>query len=251
MTKSARCVNRSRRSQFWRLNPLGLLIVSAFAFFWWGGAELMQRIQQNQSEELAGRSAPPGNYPQPSQAVVNNNKTAALQLAPNLEGAAVIYPKEVDALVSADGRFRTDLSLGELARLLRVDPQTIAKRPSTAEIDPEAVLFTVAVGRLSANAKAQARRTREVQARMGIHPSAVGDEWTQTKLSFSLSALLRPNEDQRLVLDAILGSALHLPREPGAKINAVPLMYDRPDEQPTFDGGFLPLEPQQQCSISQ
>ena len=38
---------------------------------------------------------------------MNNNRTAALQLPPNLEGTAVIYPEEVDALVTPTAPFVT------------------------------------------------------------------------------------------------------------------------------------------------
>ncbi len=96
--------------------------------------------------------------------------------------------------------------------------------------------------RLTEKAKTQARRVREFQVRMGVPASAVGDEWQLSKLTFSLNDLIRPDQHQMHVLDAIRRSALHSGKNPGAKFNAEPLLIDRDDEQPVFAGGYLPLE---------
>ena len=88
---------------------------------------------------------------------MNKNKDVQLRLPPDLDGTAVVYPIEVDRLVGPDGSFCTDLSLSDLAGLLNVDPQTIARKGSNNEVDPDAVLFTAVMGRLSEQAKALAR----------------------------------------------------------------------------------------------
>lgn len=147
--------------------------------------------------------------------------------------------------MGSDGHFRTSLSLRELASLLSVDPRKIAKKGSKNEIDPESVFLTAVLGRSSEKAKAQARRIREIRPLHGLPEWAVGDDWMQTKLPFSLNSLIHPNDDQKLVLDSIQHSALKRLRQPGAKINAVPLeSIPEGEDLKSFQihGGFLPLE---------
>jgi hypothetical protein len=223
-------------------NSLGLLLVCAAALFWWAGHEFLERSHKNNAREKAGYSPPPENAPPLSQSAKNNNATAELRLPVDLEGTAVLYPQEVDGLVRPDGTFRTNLSLSEFARVLRVDARMIARNGSNVEVDPDAVLFNAVAGRLSEKAKAQARRTREKQVRLGMVGWAVGEEWVHTKLCFSLNVLIHPSADQKSVLDAISRSA-RLLREPGAKVSAAPLLFDRKGEQADFFPGFLPLEP--------
>jgi hypothetical protein len=237
---------RFRSLRFVQWNSVRFLLVCAVGFFWWVGGELVHELVKNSIEDEAARSSPPDSYPKPKLFVVNKNKDAQLRLPPDLDGTAVVYPIEVDRLVGPDGSFCTDLSLSDLAGLLNVDPQTIARKGSNDEVDPDAVLFTAVTGRLSEQAKALARRKREIQIQDGLPPSAVVEDWVQTKLSFSLKALKHPSADQKLVLDSIRHSALGLPRQPGAKTNAAPLMTIADGEQPTdfnFTGGSLPLEP--------
>ncbi len=223
-------------------HSLGFLLVCFGALSWWAGKEFLQRTRSNDPREKPGYSPPLKSAPPPSPSAQNNNANAALGLAPDLEGTAVLYPEKVARLVRHDGEFRTDLSLDELATILKVDRQTIAKKGSTVEVDPDAVLFTAVAARLTEKAKARARRAREIQVRMGMPASAVGDEWQLTKLKFSLNDLIRPDQHQMHVLDAIRRSALHSRKNPGAKFNAEPFLIDRVDEQPVFVGGYLPVE---------
>jgi hypothetical protein len=126
-----------------------------------------------------------------------------------------------------------------------IDPQTIAKRGSKNEIDPEAVLFEAVTGRLSERAKAESRRLREIEMREGWPVSAFGHEWVTVDFPFSLTILKHPNQEQQAVLDAISRSARGLKREPGAKTNAVPLLSVPEGGQFRgfkFTGGHLPLE---------
>jgi hypothetical protein len=184
--------------------------------------------------------------PKPSRALVSNNKAAALLLPVNLEGAAVAYPQEVAALVDANGKFRTELSLDELARVLSIDPQTIADRGSKNEIASEAVLFRALTGRLSERAKARSRRRRETELH-GLQPVlAEPDEWVMVYVPFSLNSLRHPNPEETVILDAISRSARDLVREPGAKANAIPVPPVHEGGRFAsfeFAGGYLPLEP--------
>ena len=71
---------------------------------------------------------------------------------------------------------------------------------------------------------------------------AVGEGWVTRELPFTLNALKYPDDEEKIVLNAISQSARQLPREPGAKIHATPL--SRPEMQPErlrFFAGYLPL----------
>ena len=120
---------------------MGFLLVCTAGLFWWGGAGFLRRSQSNDVSEKTAYSPPPENVPPPSPAVEINTRTVELHLPRDLEGTAVLYPEEVDGLVSPDGGFRTNLSLHEIARILRIDPENIARKGPHAEVDPDAVLF--------------------------------------------------------------------------------------------------------------
>jgi hypothetical protein len=232
--------------RFARWRSTGTLLVGMAGLLWWLSGEYAHRFDQNRIEEKAGFSPPSERIPKLSRAVVNNNEAALLQLPVNLEGTAVAYPEEVDGLVGADGEFRTDLSLSEMASVLRIDPQTIPQRGSKTEIDSKAVLFEAVTGRLSERAKAKSRRMREIERREGRPVSAFGHEWVTVAFPFSVTTLNHPNHEEQVVLDAISRSARGLKREPGAKTNAVPLPSVRQGGRFRgfeFAGGYLPLEP--------
>ena len=161
---------RFRIPRFVQRNSIRFLLVCAAGFFWWVGGELVHELVKNSIEDEAARSSPPHNYPEPKLFVVNKNKDAQLRLPPDLDGTAVVYPIEVDRLVGPDGSFCTDLSLSELAGLLNVDPQTIARKGSNHEIDPDAVLFTAVTGRLSEQAKALAQQSGRSRSRTVCPP---------------------------------------------------------------------------------
>jgi hypothetical protein len=220
-------------------------MVGAAGLLWWLAGEYAHRFDQHRIEEKTGYSPPSERRPKPSWAEVNNNETVELHLRVNLEGTAVAYPAQVDRLVDADERFRTELSLNEMASVLRIDPQKFAKRRSKNEIDPEVVLFEAVTGRLSERAKARSRQRREIEIREGWPVSAFGHEWVTAAFPFSLNALRDPNQEQKVVLDAISCSARGLKRQPGAKTHAVALPQDSQGGLGVFkfEGGFLPLEP--------
>jgi hypothetical protein len=216
-----------------------VLLVGTAGLFWWVGCEYAQQFRLNPVGKKNGYFSPSERIPGPSPVAQANNKAAELRLPVNLEGTAVAYPEEVAALVSADGKFHTELSLKEMAGVLRVDPRTIAKRGSRTEVDPEAVLFQAVTGRLSERAKVESRRLRATDEQ-GLGPVMdESDQWVTVEYRFTLNSLRHPSPVQELILDAISRSARGLMREPGAKVNAVPLPF------PVFNfaGGYLPLEP--------
>ncbi len=232
--------------RFVQRNSVGALLVGTAALFWWVGGEYAQRFGQDRIESRPGNSPPSESIRKPSRAVANNNKAAERKLHVNLEGTAVVYPEEVDALAAADGSFRTELSLNEMASALRIDPKSIANPRSRHEIDPAAVLFKAVTGRLTDQTKVQSRRMREIELRGGPAASTAGWEWVTVEFPFSLNALKHPNREQKVVLDAISQSARGLERQPGAKTNAVPLPSIPEGGRPEpfeFAGGHLPLEP--------
>jgi hypothetical protein len=235
---SAGRVYLARVSQIARWNSARMLLIGAGALFWWLGCEYVQRF---------GRYSPPSQaIPKPSQTVVSNNQAALLGLPVNLDGTAVVYPQQVDGLVASDGEFRTELSLHEMASALSLDPRTIARPGSKDEIDPDATLFTAVTGRLSEPAKARSRRLREIEY-ADIQPALVNpDEWLTLDAPFSLNVLRHPNQEQRMILEAISRSARGVMRQPGAAVNAVPVPSLRAGGRPKaveFAGGYLPLEP--------
>jgi hypothetical protein len=237
--------DRTRVFRFARFNSVGVLMVVTVTLFWWLGSELMSDVGQNRAEERTGYSPPLQAMPKISQLARDNIEIAGLHLAVDLEGTAVAYPEEVNGLVGPDGKFRADLSVDEMARILKIDSKKIAKRGSQTEIDPEAELFTAVTGRLSESAKAHSRQLREIEASLGHARSAVGHEWVETEVSFSLNILMHPNQDQTEILDSISRAARTVKRQPGAKINATPVMAEPGGGRPNvfqFTGGFLPLE---------
>ena len=164
--------------RFVQWNSVRFLLVCAVGFFWWVGGGLVHELVRIQSKMRPRSFLAAGQLPEAKLFVVNKNKDAQLRLPPDLDGTAVVYPIEVDRLVGPDGSFCTDLSLSDLAGLLNVDPQTIARKGSNDEVDPDAVLFTAVTGRLSEQAKALARRER-IQIQDGLPPSAVVEDWVQ------------------------------------------------------------------------
>jgi hypothetical protein len=212
-------------------------LVGTAGLFWWLSFEYVRHF--------GGYTAPSEGISKSLLALDSNNEAAALHLPANLEGTAVVYPQAVAALVGADGEFRTELSLNAIASILKIDPQTIARRGSKNEIDPEAALFTAVTGRLSERAKARIRRLREKEYVDTGSAPVNPDEWLTVEVPFSLNTLRHRNAEQKLILDAISRSARGLVREPGAKANAVPLPFlhaGRQSEGFEFAGGYLPLE---------
>ena len=64
------------------------------------------------------------------------NMIAASQLARDLDGMAVVYSDDVDRFAAPEGGYRTDLPLGRIAEILKVEERAIGKNGSTTEIEP-------------------------------------------------------------------------------------------------------------------
>ncbi len=136
-----------------RWNSVGLLLIAATCLLWWIGRDQRSSSDGRNNDELTGYSPPPPGMPRQRRADANN-RNAELGLAVNLDGIAVLYPELADGLVAPDGRFRTELSLLEMSRVLQIDPLSIAKTGTTDEVDPGAVLFTAVTGTLTDRVKA-------------------------------------------------------------------------------------------------
>jgi hypothetical protein len=251
LTKTAGFVARSAfATRLWRLvswNSVGLLLLAAVLAFIGLAAELArQQAGLKADGQKDGYSPPLPNVPPLSRAVIRNNIDAALKRPANLDGKAVGYPAEVDHIVrEEDGLFLLDLSLDEMSNKLRVARSRIAKRGSPGEIDPDAVLFVVVVGRVTEPSKANARYLRKKEAIERLGMSEGGYDWDTAEVAFTLRALRQPNAEQAEILEAISRSARILPRVPGLKINAVAVQSVAEGGRPEpfgFTGGFLPLE---------
>ncbi len=232
-----------RRNLLLRFNALWVLAAGA-ALLWLSGSGSWRSNPGLQNEGTLAYVPPHAGAPKLSRAAVNNNDAAELKLAPDLEGVAVIYPEQVDGLISADGSFRTDLAPEKMAAVLRINHAALRKERS-AELDPDATLFTAIIGRLSARAKALSRRVRESEARAGRPMSAAGYEWETTLIGFSLNSLKHPNPEEKRILNAIIRCKRRLPRRGGAGINAIGLPLEQADlvkPDLLFGAGFLPLE---------
>jgi hypothetical protein len=231
--------------RFSRWNVTWMLILAAAGLLWWL-ARGISDLPRNPETGIGGAYSPPlPDVPRPKPEEVLNNDTAKLKLPPALEGTAVIYPEVANGLVAPDGRFRTDLPIATMVQMLNLDVRVVARKDSPDNIDPDVVLFTVLVGRLSERAKASSRAIREKEARQGRPSSAAGYEWVKTEHSFTLNSLISPTPEQKEILDAISRSARLVPRRPGEKINAVGLHASSEEllsGKVEFGAGFLPLE---------
>jgi hypothetical protein len=231
-------------SRITRGNSAVFFLLLACGLFWWSGADLLKRFAENRNAQEARFSPPPKEFPK-SPIADMNNQIAALQIAVDLEGTAVVYPEVIGRLVVRALDDRGAISVYDLVQMLSIDPRAIVLRGSTTEVDPEAELFAVVLGRLSEAGKSEARKLRAIQANRGTPPFTVGDAWVHTRVTFNLRQILNPDADQLKILDAIRRSALHQPRRPGAKINAVAKVSDAKGDELqfyTFFGGDLPLE---------
>jgi hypothetical protein len=171
-----------------------------------------------------------------------HNREAGRQV--DLDGLAVVYPDAVDRLVRADGSFCTDLSLDHMAKILNVPAATLAKAGSTSGIDPDAVLFRAALGRLSEDSKARSRARRVTEARERRGSLTDVYEWVTSERSFTLRALTEPSPEEKAILDAISRAARGVPTPVGQKIKAVGFgRVPEPTEAPfVLTGGLLPRE---------
>jgi hypothetical protein len=172
----------------------------------------------------------------------NNNAITRMGLAGDLDGTAIAYTLEADGLVS-NGKFRLDLPLEQVARILGVSRQSISSPRHPDRIDPDAELFRAQVGTLTENAKGLSRKIRSRQLLEGRNPDAVVDEWVITNFSFTLNRLTNPEAEEKIVLLAIVRAASEIMPRSGEKIRAVGMSggYLKPGMN-ALSPGMLPLE---------
>jgi hypothetical protein len=209
---------------------------------WATGREVTWRIQ-NHDIEIASRRQPPApGFPAPSRRADNNNMIMRMGLVGDLDGQAIAYTIEADYLV-ADGKFRIDLPLEQMAELLRIPPDLLANPRSPYTIDPGAALFRAQAGTLTDSAKERSRKMRRRQVLDGKKPDAVVDEWVITDFTFTLDRLKQPNEQEKRVLSAIISAAAETMPRPGDKIRAVGVNGgDLGSGRVALAKGMLPLE---------
>jgi hypothetical protein len=223
-------------------NWAGFPLLAAVGLFWWAGADLLDGTARDQNELDARFSPPSPECPKPSHIAVLYNREAGRFV--DLDGLAVAYPDPIESLVRDDGSFRTDLSLAEMAKIVKVPAAKLAKGGSTTRIDPEAVLFRVALGRLTEDSKARSRERRAIDTARRQAISLDVYEWITSERSFTLRALTNPCPDDKAILDAISRAVRGVPAPAGDKIKAVGSwavanLHEAPF---IFTGGFLPRE---------
>jgi hypothetical protein len=235
-----RTVNEVKKKfAFW--NSTSLLLLAVVGLFWWVNANLRPHGAKN-PDELGTFTPPPTTTPRPSPAARLHNGDAGRLV--DLDGLAILYPDVVDRLVRADGWFRTELALDEIAKELDVPPAKLALRGSTTRIDPDAVLFRVALGRLTEHSRAVSRERRAIEARIRSGFATDIYEWVTSERSFTIRSLTNPSSEEKAILDAISRAVHGVPAPRGVKIKAVGIWrVPEPDLAPSvFTGGSLPRE---------
>jgi hypothetical protein len=169
-------------------------------------------------EVFVASEAPLAGLPPENRTAANNNMIARLGWAPDLDGTAVVYALEADGLVAL-GRFRTDLSLNEMAAALRISAKSIANPRSPDEIDPDAELFRAQSGLLTDKSK-QIERTFRIEQLAGKMPGRDDHEWVIKEFSFTLNRLKHPSEEEKSVLCAIVAAASEIMPVPGDGVRA-------------------------------
>jgi hypothetical protein len=173
---------------------------------------------QKDREVFAASEAPLPGLPPESRTVANNNLIARLGWEPDLDGTVINYALEAARLVEGE-RFRTDLSLDEMAAALRISVKSIANPRSPDEIDPDAELFRAQSGILTDKSK-QIERTFRREQLAGKMPGRDDHEWVIKEFSFTLNRLKHPSEEEKSVLCAIVAAASEIMPVPGDKVRA-------------------------------
>jgi hypothetical protein len=190
----------------------------------------------------ARREPPPSGFPLATETAMNNNAIMTMGLVGDLDGTAIAYASAANRLV-VHGRLRLDLPPGQLAGLLRVPRESISDPRTPGQIDLNAELFRAQAGMLTQNGKAISRVLRARQVRSGERPSAVFARWVVRRYSFTLNRLKYPNEDEKVVMSAIVLSAGEMMPKPGDGVRAVAVDgSELEDGRVALTGGMLPLE---------
>jgi hypothetical protein len=189
----------------------------------WAIGRAASRLIENHDIEIASlRQEPlPGIRKDPYAAI--NAAVMSKGWVGNLDGTAVPYAEEAGDLIDPVGRFRTDLSPQEAADILHLDAETIVKKGSPLEVDPNAVLFRAQAGTLTDKAKAKSRKWRREQAAAGRTPDATYGDWDVRDFAFTLDRLRHPSEEEKVILAAIVRSKLLVMPKPGDTIRAIPV----------------------------
>jgi hypothetical protein len=155
-------------------------------------------------------SGPLPEFPKAGQAAANNNDVIRQGLVANLEGMAIAYEADAERIMTVEGKFRLDLSTGELASLIKLQV-----------VEPDTILFKVQAGYLTKQAKDAARAYRAMQRRQGQTAWGSGNSWDFKEYAFTLGRLSHPSDEEKAILGAI-GSArrAEMPK-PGDTMRAV------------------------------
>jgi hypothetical protein len=186
-------------------------------------------------------------FPPATPTVDINNRNARLGLVPAPKGTAVAYADVAGQLVSG-GKFQTDLPLYELAKRLKLSPDSIEKPRAPGEVDPDAELFRAQAGTLTKNGKELSRKMRKRQLLEGKPLHFVFTEWVVTNYSFTLNRLKHPNIEEKIILSAIARAAAGTIPLPGDTIRAVGVSRGELEtDRIALAAGYLPLQTQQQA----
>jgi hypothetical protein len=185
----------ARQGHHPRWGRIAVVAIAAVGAVWAIGRETARRIENQDIATASKRQPPAPGFPRQGPIVDHNNALMRMGYVASLDGTAIAYTAEADALVS-DGQIRTDLALVELADALRIDPASIASRLAPVEVDPDAELFRAQVGSLTKEGKERSLSMRRKQARDGKKPDAVFAIFLDTNLSFTLNRLRNPNSQE-------------------------------------------------------
>jgi hypothetical protein len=200
------------------------VVIAALATAWVSaiGHGASHSSESDRTDIFGAREARLPGLPPESHTVANNNMIAQLGWVPNLDGTAIAYDRQADRLVEG-GRFRTDLSLDQTARALKISPSSIANPRAPEEIDPDAELFRAQSGVLTEKSKVSARKYQKQQLLEGTLPDPIVQECVITEFSFTLNRLKQPSDEEKAVLSAIVRAASEIMPAPDEKIHAVGL----------------------------
>jgi hypothetical protein len=213
-THAALPVSDSVRKQFrWPSIDVRLLVLTSLALCL--GTAVLRR---NKHADLINADYSPAleSFPAASPSAISNNAIARMGLLPNLDGMAVLYPDVLKNLIS-DGRFRTDLPLPDITKIL--NPGKISDHDNA--IDPDAPIFSVIIGTLSEESKAHARGYWMTQQRNGLPPNGGVGEFTRKRVVFTLNNLKQPDDERKLIIEAILRAELRPPLVIGYEARAI------------------------------
>jgi hypothetical protein len=204
----------------WRV----VIAAVATAWVWAIGHGAWRSSATDQMDIFAEPEAPLPGLPLQCRTAANNNMIARLGWVPNLDGTAIAYDRQADHLVE-EGRFRTDLSLNQTARALKISPSSIANPRSPDEVDPDAELLRAQSGVLTPRSKESVRRFQR-QLAAGTVADSIVNEWVITEFSFTLDRLKEPSDQEKAVLSAIARAASEIMPDPDDKVRAVGVGHD-------------------------